>query len=376
MFDQALFDMTNCGKSGIINIYYYITLMAKSKIKAVDFFCSGGGMTCGLSQAGIKVIAGIDNDPRCKDTYEKNNHDAKFILADVFDLEEKALQKTLKLKKNDDNLVLIGCSPCQFWSIIRTDKTKSSKSKNLLIEFERFVKFFKPGYVLVENVPGILTKKKQSGLNSFIDNLNEMGYQVHYEIVNMNDYGVPQSRRRFSLLATRLHKNYIFPEKEKTKMTVSDIIGTKNGFKKIPAGHRDLTAFNHSTSKLSEKNLLRIKKTPHSGGSWLDWSEDKNLKRKSYSGTGFVDNYGRMNWKKPAPTITTKFTSISNGRFAHPDEDRGISVREGAVLQTFPNYYIFYCKTIADATRIIGNAVPPTFAKKLGETIVTAHNNK
>jgi len=103
----------------------------KKKIKAIDFFCSGGGMTCGLRQAGIDVIAGIDNDPACKDTYERNNPESKFILADVFKLKEQDLEKQLGLKKNDNNLVMIGCSPCQFWSIIRTDKTKSAKSKRL-----------------------------------------------------------------------------------------------------------------------------------------------------------------------------------------------------------------------------------------------------
>ena len=131
----------------------------KNSLKAVDFFCSGGGMTNGLIQAGINVIAGIDNDPMCKDTYEKNNPGAEFILEDVFELKEILLEEKIGLKKNDDNLILIGCSPCQFWSIIKTDKTKSEKSKNLLIEFQRFVKHFNPGYVLVENVPGILLRK-------------------------------------------------------------------------------------------------------------------------------------------------------------------------------------------------------------------------
>lgn len=351
--------------------------MLKTHLKAVDFFCSGGGMTCGLSQAGIKVVAGIDNDPTCKETYEKNNRGAKFILADVFSLKEKDAQKTLNLKKNDDDLILIGCSPCQFWSIIRTDKTKSAKSKNLLLEFERFVNYFNPGYVLVENVPGILAKKDRSGLDSFIKNLEDRGYKIRFEIVNMNDYGVPQNRRRFSLLASRLYKKAIFPKTSKgPKLTVAEVLGTNNGFQKIEAGHRDQTPFNHTAARLTEKNLLRLKKTPRSGGSWLSWAKDKKLKRESYSGNGFVDNYGRMRWEKPAPTITTKFISISNGRFAHPDENRGISIREGATLQTFPKDYVFYCDSIAIAARIIGNAVPPKFAKLLGKTMVKAHNSK
>ncbi|MFA5652228.1 MAG: DNA cytosine methyltransferase [Candidatus Paceibacterota bacterium] len=349
----------------------------KKNINAVDFFCSGGGMTCGLKQAGINVIAGIDNDPKCKDTYEKNNIGSKFILADVFDLKEKDLQKQLNLKKNDDNLVLIGCSPCQFWSIIRTDKTKSAKSKNLLTEFERFVHYFNPGYVLVENVPGILGKKDKSGLDKFVSNLEKKGYKVHYEIINMSNYGVPQSRRRFSLIATRLSKNKISLKTSTNKVSLlKDFIGVKNGFAPVHPGNKDSSVFNHNVAGLTEKNIERLKKTPKNGGSWLDWANNKKLMRKSYRGQGFKDNYGRMCWDKPAPTITTKFFSISNGRFAHPEENRAISIREGATLQTFPKKYIFYTKNLADAARIIGNAVPPIFAKQLGEVILKNHDPK
>ena len=349
--------------------------MSKSKIKAVDFFCSGGGMTCGLVQGGIDVIAGIDNDPACEDTYVLNNPNSKFILADVFDLKEKDLARQLSLKKKDDDLVLIGCSPCQYWSIIQTDKTKSQKSKNLLMEFKRFVDYLRPGYVLVENVPGILNKKEKSGLDVFVADLEKNGYTVHYDIVNMNDYGVPQSRRRFSLLATRLHSEPIFPLKDTgERPTVRTAIG--KGFKKIPAGHRDATNFHHSTANLTECNIERLKKTSKDGGSWLDWANDKKLKRAKYQGREFKDNYGRLSWDKAAPTITTKFISISNGRFAHPEDNRGLSIREGATLQSFPVDYVFPDSSLGISAKIIGNAVPPLFAKKLAETIVKAHSSR
>ena len=130
-----------------------------SKLKAVDFYCGGGGMSLGMSQAGISVLAGIDNESKCKTTYELNIEGAKFIEADVFELKEKELARELGLKRNDNSLVLIGCSPCQYWSIINTDKKKSAKSKNLLIEFQRFARYLNPGYIVVENVPGVLRKK-------------------------------------------------------------------------------------------------------------------------------------------------------------------------------------------------------------------------
>lgn len=330
-------------------------------------------MTCGLVQGGIDVIAGIDNDPACRETYEKNNPNSKFVLADVFELKERQLVKELSLKKKDDDLVLIGCSPCQFWSIIQTDRTKSQKSKNLLSEFKRFVDYLLPGYVLVENVPGILSKKDKSGLDSFVSDLEKKGYTVHYEIVNMSDYGVPQSRRRFSLLASRLHKKPIFPIKnDGQRPTVRDAIG--KGFSKISAGHRDNTTFHHSTANLSERNLARLKKTKKNGGSRLDWADDKKLMRTKYRGTEFVDNYGRLTWDKPSPTITTKFISISNGRFAHPEQHRGLSIREGATLQSFPADYVFPGPSLGVSAKIIGNAVPPRFAKRLAETIVEAHS--
>ena len=345
----------------------------KTKLKAIDFFCSGGGMTHGLSRAGIDVIAGIDNDPSCKETYEKNNPGSKFIEADVFELTEQALQKQLKLKKKDDDLILIGCSPCQFWSIIQTDKTRSQQTKNLLIEFQRFVEYLQPGYVLVENVPGILNRKEESGLDQFVAMLEDKGYVVHYEVVNMNEYGVPQARRRFSLIATRLSNQKIQPKKVSKKLLLKDVLGEKNGFKKIPAGYIDDSWLQHSTAKISDLNVKRLKKTRKNGGSWFDWADDPKLKRKSYKGTEFKDNYGRMYWEKPSPTITTKFVSISNGRFAHPEENRGLSLREGATIQTFPKNYRFYALSIATAARMIGNAVPPNFAKRLGESIVVSH---
>jgi DNA (cytosine-5)-methyltransferase 1 len=188
---------------------------------------------------------------------------------------------------------------------------------------------------------------------------------------------VPQSRRRFSLLATRLHIDAVFPKPNRKKgPTVRDVIGPKKGFYKIGPGHLDITPFRHTTTKLSKRNVLRLRKTQKDGGSWLDWADDKDLKRKKYRGIGFIDNYGRMSWDKPAPTITTKFTSISNGRFAHPVENRGISLREGATLQTFPKRYIFPHERLSVSARIIGNAVPPLFAKKLAQTIIKAHTER
>ncbi len=349
-----------------------------NKLKAIDFFCSGGGMSFGLQQAGINVIAGIDFDPTCKETYEANIKKAKYILADIGQLKEQDLSKKIKVEKDDDNLIFVGCSPCQYWTIIRTDKGKSKKSKNLINEFYRFIEHYNPGYVVVENVPGILTKRKESGLDKFINFLEGRGYKTHYEIANLNEYGVPETRKRFTLIANRINEKKIFPKKTKKKPVVSDFIGEKNGFHKVSAGNKDNTKFMHTVAGLREINIKRLKLTQKNGGSRSAWANtDMQIEAyKKNNNVSFNDTYGRMSWDKPAPTITTKFFSISNGRFAHPNEDRAISLREGATLQTFPKTYEFIGGSIAQIAKMIGNAVPPVYAKKIGLSIIENHNGK
>jgi DNA (cytosine-5)-methyltransferase 1 len=339
--------------------------LIKKKITAIDFFCSGGGMTSGMLQAGIHVIAGIDNDPEVKETYEENNIGTKFIEADVFKLKEEDLSFQTGIKKDDDSLIFIGCSPCQFWSIIKTNKSKSKKTKDLLKEFHRFVKYFNPGFVVVENVPGIEKSANESGLNEFVNDLIKRGYYVKYNTYNLNEYGVPQTRKRFSLVATRVDKKYIEPSKLRDTPTVRDFLGIDNGFYEVMAGHKDNSSFRHTVAGLSEDNLETLKRTPKNGGNSVKI-------RKYFKGDGFRDSYSRMSWDKPAPTITTKFFSISNGRFAHPVENRAISLREGATLQTFRKDYIFYTKSIESTARMIGNAVPPIFAENIGKAILEA----
>ena len=340
---------------------------------AIDFFCGGGGMSCGLRQAGVNVIAGVDLDPDAKETYECNIRGAKFVNADVKTLADDYFENNFGVKRNDDSLILVGCSPCQFYSIINTTKEKSQKSKDLLLDFARFVEYYRPGYVLVENVPGIVTNKS-SILPGFLEKLKALGYiNCVYKVVDLSYYGVPQSRRRFSLIATRLDKKDLhLPVADKKRAVLKDFIGKRHGFAQVSAGTKDGSAFNHTTAGISEKTLRRLKKTTHNGGSRFDWADDPELQLKCFEGkdNAFPDTFGRMRWDKPASTITTKFTSISNGRFGHPDEDRALSIREGATLQTFPKDYVFRSNNIATTARLIGNAVPCEYARRLGELIV------
>jgi DNA (cytosine-5)-methyltransferase 1 len=343
------------------------------RYKAIDFFCGGGGMTCGLRQAGIDVIAGVDIDKEVKETYEYNNKGTVFIEKDIRRVHSNYFERNFGIQKNDDELILVGCSPCQFYSIINTDKESSLKTKDLLKNFARFIEYYRPGYVLVENVPGILTNK-QSIWPTFYKKLQNLGYnKIVYDIVDMSYYGVPQSRRRFSLIATRIENVEVsLPKADERQVVLSDFIGVEHGFPHISAGTKDTSDFNHTVAGLSDKCLRRLQKTRHNGGSRLDWADDDELQLKCFIGKddSFKDSYGRMWWNKPAPTITTKFFSISNGRFGHPDEDRAISLREGATLQTFPKDYVFKTSCIATTARLIGNAVPCEYARRLGEIII------
>lgn len=350
---------------------------SESKLKAIDFFCGAGGMTYGLRLAGINVPAGIDNDPECRETYELNNPDSQFIYADINELSERELQEKAGIRKDDDSLIFIGCSPCQYWTRINTEKEKSTETRNLLLEFQRFIDYFKPGFIVIENVPGISKRKKESHLADFLDFLKENSYAYVEGVINANKYGVPQNRKRFILMASRVPGEIKMPEPEEDpSLVVKNFIGVENGFQKIAAGHNDETDFQHTTPCLSEKSILRLKVTPADGGTRHAWKDDPELQINAYKGKDhiFRDVYGRMFWNKPAPTITTKFIRTSNGRFSHPEEHRGLSLREGATLQTFPKKYIFRGRDNSVIAKQIGNAVPPELAKRLGLAIANIVN--
>ena len=349
-----------------------------NQMSAVDFFCGGGGMTRGLLDAGVNVIAGLDIDKKCKETYEINNSPSKFIETDIKNLPENYLESELSVNRFDNNMIFIGCSPCQYWSIIRSDKTKSAQTRNLLEDFQRFVDYYRPGYIVIENVPGLASETKNTPLKKFKEFLKSAGYEYLVEkTVNASLHGVPQTRRRFLMIASRINSVNL-PKKLDNIPTVKEFI---NDLPPIQAGHKDNSTLNHSVAGLSEKCLQRLYKTPADGGTRLAYEGDPELELPTYrrmredGRKGFNDSYSRLRWEKPAATITTKFFSISNGRFAHPEQHRALSMREGARLQTFNDDYIFKTTSIADTARLIGNAVPPKLARLIGETIIESTQN-
>lgn len=347
-------------------------------LRAVDFFCGAGGMTHGLREAGIDVLGGIDNEAQCQLSYEINNPPARFLYQDITRLTFEELTDFFDLRMDDPHLIFVGCSPCQYWSKIQTSRTKSEKTAFLLKEFQRFVEHFLPGFIVLENVPGIKTNKS-SYLPSFLRSLEALGYHYTQGIINAQFYGVPQHRRRYLLIASRHFSDISLPEPEQQLIPVSSVLGPDNGFPPIPAGHVDKSDFMHTATSLSEKNLRRLRVTPHNGGTRTAWKDDPELQINAYKGKDdhFSDVYGRMFWDRPAPTITTRFLSLSNGRFGHPEEDRAISLREGAALQSFPHEYKFVASNLRSIARQIGNAVPPALARHIGEHLLrmVSHGN-
>lgn len=346
---------------------------------AIDFFCGGGGMTRGLLDAGIQVLAGIDSNPDCRETYENNNHNT-YVQCDICELTPEKLTEDFPLLNNNDEVLFVGCAPCQPFSILRKDKVDENgmpiphKSVNLLTEFGRFVKAIKPAHVLVENVPG-LKGKGADVLNSFKNMLREEGYLLDDSVVYAKNYGVPQNRRRYILIASRIF-NPVIPQsthgKKEGLLPYCTVRQAISHFPAIVAGESHPTIANHQCANLSDILLRRIRATPHNGGSRTDWPDNLVLKcHKDFK--GHTDVYGRMKWDEPSPTLTVKCFSLSNGRFGHPEQDRAISLREAAALQTFPDDYIFY-GSVQEIGKQIGNAVPILLAKVMGNYILEEHN--
>ena len=334
------------------------------KIEAIDLFCGIGGLTYGLRQADIDVLAGLDNDQSCQHPYEKNN-DCKFISADVSKYDFNEMRS---IYSQDSIRVLVGCAPCQPFSS-HTFKIKNKENDirwSLINYFLQAVKVLDPHVISMENVRGIT---KTEIFEKFVKNVEELGYEIDYEVVYCPDYGIPQNRSRLVLLASKLGKIQV-PEKTHSKenyVTVGDII---KKLPKIKPGEIYRKDPIHRAKNLSPLNIERIKQSKPKG-SWKDWDERllPNCYRKE-SGQTYTAVYGRMSWKEVSPTITTQFFNYGSGRFGHPKQDRGLSIREGALLQTFPEDYdfgeeIFMAKT----GRHIGNAVPPRLGFVIGKAI-------
>ena len=341
--------------------------MIASSIRGVDLFCGAGGLTRGLEMAGIDLARGIDIDPACEYPYTANNN-ACFQLKSIESLSTEDISDAFE---DSPFRLLAGCAPCQpFSTYSQSWSSPCDKRWNLLRHFARLVQGSKPHLVTMENVPRL---ENETVFSDFVKVLEIERFEVFYRIVNCADYGVPQMRRRLVLLASRLGPiDMIDPTlRGKRCMTVKEAIGD---LPRLEAGEICQSDPFHQASALSTLNLKRIRASVP-GGTWRDWDECLRAKcHTKESGKSFSGVYGRMTWDEPSPTITTQFYGYGNGRFGHPEQDRAISLREGAILQSFPEDYRFvpegqtgHRKTLG---RLIGNAVPVRFGAAIGISIV------
>lgn len=343
----------------------------KKGIIAVDLFCGAGGLTRGLLDAGITVVKGYDNDPRLKDTYEKNNEGVTYCCRDIATLSKKEILDGLDLKNN--YLLMAGCAPCQPFSAIYKSKKRQDARKNLLLEFGRLIAEILPDFIFVENVPGLKNGKGKKIFSDFETILKRNKYNYVSDVLDAKDYGIPQKRRRLILLASRWNQVEI-PEpthgpKGSGKIPFATVREAIGRFPPLRAGKKHASIPNHECRNLSETNKKRLKHIRKNGGTRKDLPKALRLKcHKNHD--GHTDVYGRMKWDDFAPTLTCKCISISNGRFGHPTQTRGISVREAAALQSFKKNYVFY-GTLTDNTRWVGNVVPVKFAKFFGNYFVS-----
>ena len=339
---------------------------AESIGSVVDLFCGAGGLSHGFLLEGFEVAAGVDTDEHCRYAFESNNN-APFIRKDVAVLDGRTVRQLFTPKIPS---VLVGCAPCQPFSVY--NQRNSDPQWQLLREFTRIISQVRPLVVSMENVPRLVRFKRGSVFGAFVQALEEEGYHVDWKVVSAPDYGVPQSRSRLVLLASLMDGLKLEPPTHEPSRyeTVAGAIGSLPA---LVAGGIDDRDPLHRCSRLSPLNLKRIRATA-AGGSWRDWDEALIADcHKAETGRSYKSVYGRMTWDAPAPTITTQFHGFGNGRFGHPEQDRALSLREGAVLQSFPPDYDFvkpgtpiYFQRLG---RMIGNAVPVLLARVIARSI-------
>jgi DNA (cytosine-5)-methyltransferase 1 len=351
-------------------------IVASPDIKVIDMFCGIGGLTHGFVQAGIPVTAGYDLDGSCRYAYESNNKGASFIQKDVREVTGEELHERYSDAKFK---VLVGCAPCQPFS----NHTQKNRKRNhgflgddyrLILDFIRLIEEVQPDVISMENVPQLMRfQGEEEVLGQFKTRLKRAGYhEPMLKVVYCPDYGIPQHRKRMVLLASRHGTIDLIPPTHSSDkyVTVQEAIGKLSEAKLSWEGGGDAL---HTTTHMSEINLKRIRASKP-GGTWRDWPEELLLEcHKHDSGKTYKSVYGRMRADQPSPTITTQFFNYGTGRFGHPTADRPLTVREAAILQSFPSNYQL-TKTgdrlsLSTVGRHIGNAVPVGLGKAIAQSI-------
>lgn len=325
------------------------------KLRAIDLFSGCGGLTLGLKQAGFHVIGAVESDLLAVETYKANHKRVIVWHQDIRTLTGREVMKCLRLRRGELDL-LAGCPPCQGFSTMTTlngFRSDDDPRNDLVFEFLRFVRLLRPKAVMMENVPGL---SKDRRIKKVIRSLERMGYYCNSTILNAAEFGVPQRRRRFVLLAAR-HGKIPFAKPALRKRTVRDAIGKLSKLVKSDPLHNI-----PETRSPQIQKIIRL--IPADGGSRRNLKK-KNQLRCHQKCDGFKDVYGRMSWQDVSPTITGGCCNPSKGRFLHPVLHRAITLREAALLQTFPgDYYFSLRRGKFLAAQMIGNALPPEFVRR------------
>ena len=323
---------------------------------AIDLFSGCGGLSLGLVQAGFRVLGAVEIDQTAADTYKSNLKGVVVKRVNISDLPANALMHELNLHRGALDL-LAGCPPCQGFSNLRTRNGAANNRdprNNLVREMLRFTRVFRPKAIMMENVPALQGRKP---FRQLCDRLRALGYEVTWDVKDVARFGVPQRRRRLILLAG--HGFQIPFARESPRLrTVRDAIA---GLPKAGLSRDRL----HDIPERRKARILRlIRDIPKDGGSRLDLPQGRQLACHKRC-DGFSDVYGRMAWDDVAPTITSGCFNPSKGRFLHPSEDRAITLREAALLQSFPKSYRFPSTAGKEEIALmIGNALPPEFIRR------------
>lgn len=343
------------------------------KYTCIDSFCGAGGLGLGLQRAGFDILLSFDIDPICIRTINKNkkffNHPAE--AADITDMLNGNLLHKCNLKRGD-LFLLAGGPPCQGFSVQRRGSDIDIRN-DLVLKYGKLIEEVYPMYFVMENVTGIAGKRGKTILQQLIEDVEKIGYYVYVKLLDAKDYGVPQRRKRYIIIGERreMGENYEYPIPINKHQTVRDVIGFLPEPPKSGGDHPEFSL--HRRDRLSDLNLKRIQSIREGQGrDDLPGELLADCHKIDSSVIGFRSVYGRMAWDDVAPTITARFDSFTRGQFGHPVQDRSISLREGALLQTFPIDFEFEGNKV-DVARQIGNAVPPAMAECIGKSIIECY---
>lgn len=342
------------------------------RVGVVDFFCGAGGVSIGLrcaSTAEFQIVEGLDNDPHCATTY-KAMIGVPCDTVDILELSNDDALLDAKIAswnlERFDKTLLVGCSPCQGFSAHRKSVVGEDARRNLFEAFCRIAARVKPDAIFMENVPDLFSKGHWPHFVAGRDLLVQAGYEVRSGIYNFAGFGLPQERFRAVVMAfCTAFEMPTAPLTPDQYVTVRDAIG---GLPPLASGERDLKDPMHVASTHRESTLATLRAVPKNGGNRPVGVGPKCLDRTREAHGGYTDVYGRLAWDRPSVTITARCRTPSCGRFTHPDQDRGLTTREAALLQGFPADYRF-AGPFDDGFKQVGNAVSPLVATAMGEFI-------